>query len=348
MITLQKIAKIANVSVGTVDRVIHNRGRVSKDTEEKIKRIIKELDYKPNILAQSLSLSKTREYNFGVLLPNPIQDGKYWELPIKGINKAKKELNIYRVKTVYFFYDKYSENSFKNAFTKVFQSEIKLDGLIITPVLSQAAQDLIKKIPPNLPYVFLDSYIPQSNCLTYIGEESYQSGKLAATLMDILINSRGTIVAIKVRPRDNHLEDRVKGFQDYFKDKPNVVFKSYEANRKKDKRAFFNISKKIIETNKHLNGIFVPNSTTYQIAESIKSFAPNRGIHLIGYDLVYENQLYLKEGWIDFLINQRSELQGYKCIYSLYNKVALKEKVQPKIMMPLDILTKENVDFYHV
>ncbi|MBN2411435.1 substrate-binding domain-containing protein [candidate division KSB1 bacterium] len=348
MITLQKIAQLANVSVGTVDRVIHNRGRVSQKTADRIKRIIKELDYKPNILAQSLSLSRTREYNFGVLVPKPTQDGRYWELPVKGINKAREELNIYRVNTIYFLYDKYSEISFKKAFTKIFQSEKKLDGLIITPVLSQTAQDLIKKIPPDLPYVFLDSYIPQSNCLTYIGEESYQSGKLAATLMDILINSRGTIAAIKVRPKDNHLEDRVKGFRDYFKDKTNVTFKSFKANRKKDVRAFYNITRDIIKDIDNLKGIFVPNSTTYQIAECVKSYALDSGINIIGYDLVEENIFYLKKGIIKFLISQRSELQGYMCIYSLYKNIALHEKLKNKIMMPMDIITKDNIDYYHV
>ena len=41
MITIKSIAKEANVSEGTVDRVLHNRGGVSKKTEAKIKEILK-------------------------------------------------------------------------------------------------------------------------------------------------------------------------------------------------------------------------------------------------------------------------------------------------------------------
>ena len=40
MITIKDIAKKANVSEGTVDRVIHNRGGVSKKTESKIREIL--------------------------------------------------------------------------------------------------------------------------------------------------------------------------------------------------------------------------------------------------------------------------------------------------------------------
>ena len=58
MTTISEIAHRARVSIGTVDRVIHNRGRVAKKTEEKIKKIIKELDFKPNIYARNLKLKK--------------------------------------------------------------------------------------------------------------------------------------------------------------------------------------------------------------------------------------------------------------------------------------------------
>ena len=42
---LKDIARMANVSIGTVDRVIHNRGRVSKETREKVTKAILDIDY---------------------------------------------------------------------------------------------------------------------------------------------------------------------------------------------------------------------------------------------------------------------------------------------------------------
>ena len=37
MMTMKKIAEICGVSRGTVDRVLHGRGRVSKETAESIR-----------------------------------------------------------------------------------------------------------------------------------------------------------------------------------------------------------------------------------------------------------------------------------------------------------------------
>ena len=45
---------LAGVSTGTVDRALHKRGRVSKEAEEKVSRILNEINYKPNSITRSL------------------------------------------------------------------------------------------------------------------------------------------------------------------------------------------------------------------------------------------------------------------------------------------------------
>jgi LacI family transcriptional regulator len=114
--TLKKIAKLSGVSIGTVDRVLHGRGRVSKSTELKIKKIIEKHGYKPNIFASHLSSS--RLYTFGIMIPNRNQDGKYWAILENGIEKALKELSIYNIKAEYFFFDRHDENSLKKTCLK--------------------------------------------------------------------------------------------------------------------------------------------------------------------------------------------------------------------------------------
>ena len=50
MTNLELIAKLAGVSRGTVDRVLHNRGQVRPETEEKVQAVMQELDFQPNAL----------------------------------------------------------------------------------------------------------------------------------------------------------------------------------------------------------------------------------------------------------------------------------------------------------
>lgn len=57
-IRIVDIAKMAGVSVGTVDRVIHNRGRVSEENKKKVQAILEMVHYQPNLMARSLASKK--------------------------------------------------------------------------------------------------------------------------------------------------------------------------------------------------------------------------------------------------------------------------------------------------
>ena len=71
-----------------------------------------------------------------------------------------------------------------------------------------------------------------------------------------------------------------------------------------------------------------------------------RDVQMMGYDMVNKNANCLKEGSISFLIAQHAYQQGYSCIDTLFKAIVLKKKVNPVNYMPIELLSKENVDFY--
>ena len=75
-IRIVDIAKMAGVSVGTVDRVIHNRGRVSEENRKKVQAILEMVHYQPNLMARSLAASK-KQYHLLAITPSFVQ-GEYW------------------------------------------------------------------------------------------------------------------------------------------------------------------------------------------------------------------------------------------------------------------------------
>jgi LacI family transcriptional regulator len=330
------------VSIGTVDRVIHRRGRVSRETESKIRRILEEVGYKPNIFAKNLKLSKT--FTFGVLMPEPFQDSNYWTLPVRGITRAQSELSSQKVRVRYFFYDKFYEPSFDKVSQNVLSAG--LNGLLIAPVLSNVFDRFIREVPEDLPYVFFDSFIPDANYISYIGQDSFQSGSLSAKLMTMLIKDRGQVAVIKMLPEDYHINDRVSGFLFYCKNRPEIIAGVYEIDSHKSQAHRYKIYQRILSELDDLKGIFVTNASTHQVAEFLQARKRAEKIRVIGYDLIEDNVKYLRRGVIDFLISQQSEKQGYEGILSLYRHIVLGEAVEKKIMMQLDIVTSENIDYY--
>jgi LacI family transcriptional regulator len=61
IVTMQDVAEKAKVSKATISRIINNKPsgiRISAKTQERVLSIIKELNYQPNIFAQSLKTKK--------------------------------------------------------------------------------------------------------------------------------------------------------------------------------------------------------------------------------------------------------------------------------------------------
>ncbi len=87
-ISIKDIARKANVSTASVSRVISNKPGVGKDTQEKIKKIMTEMNYKPNINARSLVKNNTG--NIGVIVPggsNTIHNSFFLTI-IEGISRV--------------------------------------------------------------------------------------------------------------------------------------------------------------------------------------------------------------------------------------------------------------------
>ena len=58
--TIKDIARMAKVSHTTVSRALNNKSRIRNETKEKILSIAKELNYRPNFIARSLVMRRTK------------------------------------------------------------------------------------------------------------------------------------------------------------------------------------------------------------------------------------------------------------------------------------------------
>ena len=108
-IRIVDIAKMAGVSVGTVDRVIHNRGRVSEENRKKVQAILEMVHYQPNLMARSLASKK--QYHFVAIIPSFTQ-GEYWEAISEGIDKVAAEMETYNITITKLFFDQYNNKTF--------------------------------------------------------------------------------------------------------------------------------------------------------------------------------------------------------------------------------------------
>lgn len=85
--TIAEIAKLANVSVATVSRVINNSDRVSIKTAERINEIIKEYGYEPNLIGRHLRTKKTKL----ILIIMTTISNSFFQKVIDGIDREARK-----------------------------------------------------------------------------------------------------------------------------------------------------------------------------------------------------------------------------------------------------------------
>lgn len=339
--TLKQIAEMAGVSIGTVHRAIHKNGPVSKENLERIELIIKKLDYKPNIIARTLV--KGQSMRIGVIMPMPEQDGHYWNLPEMGIKEAVRDLQHFHVQARFYFFDKCSESSFVKAGEQALNDDI--NGLLIAPVQQKAIHKVLDMIPGNLPYVFFDSNIPGAACLSTIHQNSLNAGYVAAKLMRLYHQKSATISIFRFLPDTFHINQRMRGFQDYLSNQEEIKLIVTDIPAKYSTNERDRIIENLLKTEKNLKGIFVADAHTYEVAAYFASVEKTQKISIIGFDLIEANVQFLKKGYIDVLISQHPDLQGYMGIQTLYRYLMLDEKINVETLMPIEIITQENIDF---
>ena len=106
---MKQIATLAGVSIGTVDRVLHQRGRVSAENVARIQALVADHGYKPNLFASRLS-GRTLK-TVGVALPMAGQDAGYWSQIRRGMERAAAEFRPLHVQLAVVEFDRYSEAS---------------------------------------------------------------------------------------------------------------------------------------------------------------------------------------------------------------------------------------------
>lgn len=346
-VRIKDIAKMADVSVGTVDRVIHGRSGVSESSRKRVEEILKQLDYQPNMYASALASNK--KYAFACLLPLH-QKGEYWTEVEAGIQNAVEAYSDFNVTVQLSYYDPYNYDSFAEASDKILGMEP--DGVMFAPTVPQHTKPFTDVLTErNIPYIYIDSDIREEPALSFFGQNSHQSGYFAARMLMLLAGEDAQEIVIFRKINEgvvgsNQQERREVGFREYMQEHhPACHIWELDLHAKRDSEDAQMLDDFFREHPAVKSGITF-NSKAYIIGEYLLK-KQKKDFNLMGYDLLQRNVDCLKQGSIFFLIAQQPALQGFDGIKSLCEHLILKKEVARENFMPIDLLTKENIEFYY-
>ena len=358
MVSIKDIAEKAGVSRGTVDRVLHGRGRVAPDTQKLILSLAEEMGYEPSAAGMALAAHK-KKIRLGFIGFAAVNAPFFYPV-LEAAKKKAKELEQYGVEVVFFTFDLDDRETLKIFVQKLLKEwpDIQgwtvpgLDVLGMLKYFADASHDeafgnKIDEIiqsrdasgntisKPVVYYNIDEESTGYWNRIGFVGCDYEHSGRIACGLASKVTGGQGKVLIVTYD--DGSVASstlRIKGFREEMELRhPGMEIRGYVFAP--DLQALIDVAdmaEKEMDRHPDINAVYIANPGNYSICERLQKKASERGQRLcvITNDLVDERQKQmLRDEVITATICQEPERQGARSLQILYEAIAYGNYPEP-------------------
>lgn len=341
-VTLNQIAEAAGVSRGTVDRAINNRGRIKPEVAKRILQIAKEMGYRRNLAGRALALSKTN-LRIGVLVQ--AAGTPFIKSVLDGIMDARAQVREFGFEVVIKTIQNIDPDQ---ALCKLQElSEDGCSGIALMPSGEAEFVNLVNRIAERgIPVVTFNSDLEDSKRQCFVGQESVQSGKVAAGLMAEILAPDSSVLVISGHPDFESHRSRAEGFiKEISSIRPDLDILPVCYARDDEKQAEDIAFQTLIGKKEGKGiGIYLTAAGLEGATRGVRKANASGDVKLISNDLTDQNIRLIKNGEADFLIGQDPHIQGTEPVMILFRQ--LFEKRPPRVTplyTDITIKTRYNV-----
>jgi LacI family transcriptional regulator len=345
MVTIKEIAEKTGFSRGTVDRVLHGRPGVNPQTVRLVMQVAAELGYHANAAGVLLAARK-RPTRMGCLLPDVGND--FFRDVMSGLVAAQKELSCYGLSlTIKHLRGFDGEKHLKGIDELI---EEGCNALLLTTINSQEIRQKIDTlVDQGIPVACINTDVPSSKRLFYVGTDYYKSGKTTAGLLSMMERTPQKVLVFTGSFDIFGHNERIRGFLDELHEKGipfEVVGKEQTLD---DNVVAYQVASKLFPLHPEVTTVFIVAGGVYGVCRALEeSGLPNKP-HVFSFDDIPDTVRYLKDGVIDATVTQWPYDQGYQGVKRLFEAVigqhgtnGFMGKNRNLILSPL-IFIKENV-----
>ena len=339
-VTICKIAEIANVSRGTVDKVLHDRPGVSDAVRDRVKQVASALNYRPNLIGKALA-GQQRPKRIGIIVApdyNPfVSDIK------EGIRTAEKEIRDYGFIVDVRVLNTLEEQEQVGILTSFTDNDTDAVALfsIDSDIIHQKVNEIIRAGTPVVTY---NSDIHDCDRMCFVGQDHFRGGLVAGDLMAKILGNTGDVLIItSLMELDCHRE-RIAGFREGIADyAPDIRIADITENQDMKELAYALTLEKIRQY-PGIKGIYVTGGGIIGVGEALKTLGREIEIKVVCHDLVASTRELIQQGIVDFTIGQDPYYQGYQSVRVLFEYLLTGKKPDNEcIRTRIDIRCKSNL-----
>ncbi len=340
-VTIRKIAQLAGVSTGTVDRALHDRGRVNPEVAARIKQIANELNYQPNTVAKSLS---TRKRNLKIAVILHIQtSNSFFDDVIAGILRGRDEIRDFGISVTL-----YRSSNFDPVSQLSMIDQAISDGanaIAIVPINDERIKNRLNELyAKDFPVLFLTNIIENTDYFSFVGCNYSLAGKLTAGLLNLLEPVEGRLLLFSPSFQMYGHTLRLQGLEEQLSsDYPHLhLIDALELTG--DDIQDYQLTSKALESNPDVNLFVCPGAYSHGNLQAISDFGFLKKARIICYDYSKKIDGMIRNRDIQAAITQCPQIQGYTAIKSLFEYLTTEKKPEFKNnYVSMGIVLKENL-----
>lgn len=203
---VREIAESLGVSIGTVDRALHNRPGINPHTRARVLETAQALGYRPNLAARFLSSEK--RLRIGANLP--IELASFWDLVREGLLDAARAYEPSGVDVVLRLCPRLGEGE-----SEALEAALEdgLDGLIIAPGVPRKLTPLLDRAAAGgVPIICVNTDAPGERLAT-VSVDPVTNGSMVGELMGRFLGGAGRVMLVTGQVTTMDHANKLLGFR---------------------------------------------------------------------------------------------------------------------------------------
>lgn len=337
---IKDIANALGISLGTVDRALHNRAGVSEKTKDRVRKMAEKLNYRPNVAARNLKLN--RRLRVGVFLPEQI--ASFFDRVREGIRAGAEAGGGMGVDLIFHSYPRLGEG----ASAAIKKSDWQhFDGIIMTPVNPAGIGAIAGKLEnQNKAIIFVATDAPRTRRLASIAVDATVSGGIAADLLGRVIQSPAAVATITGDLRIQDHAEKLRGFAASLATlSPRLTLLPAIESHDLPSEAFRGAAA-LIKKHPELRGLYISTANSLPVLRALEESGRLGKVHVIATDLYPELVPHIEAGNVLASLYQRPYAQGKAAFEMLLSFLTTGAAPRQIIRLAPHIILRSNLSLF--
>ena len=337
---IKQIAAAAGISIGTVDRALHNRPGVNPKTRSRVLKIAEKLGYRPNLAARSLKLN--RRLRIAVHLPRHI--ASFFDPLRDGVRAAAAAMQGTAVDLTFRTYPHLGEGDMK-----LLEEDLErdYDGILMTPGNPIQVESAIRRFTERgTAVVCVASDAPRTSRLAAVSVDAAISGGIAAELLGTVLQSEGTLATITGDLKTFDHGEKLRGFAATLATlAPHLTLIPTIETHDSPKEAY-RATLALLKRKPRPIGIYINTANSLAVLRALDENAMWGRVKLVTTDLFAELVPLIESGKILATLYQRPFTQGKLAFETLCRFLAEGIRPEPVTRLAPHIILRSNLPLF--